>query len=55
MMETGTGTMARWRAICLNKKLDEAEGYSRTSGVERGWRYAYYLNRVYSWKLCLEP
>ncbi|PPJ50196.1 hypothetical protein CBER1_05219 [Cercospora berteroae] len=25
----------------LNQKLDEAEGYSEHSGVERGWRYAY--------------
>lgn len=34
-------SLAKWRAIRLNKKLDEAEGYSETSGVERGWRYAY--------------
>ena len=30
----------RWRAQKLNAKLDEAEGYSPTSGVERGWRFA---------------
>ena len=34
-------SLAKWRAIRLNKKLDEAEGYSETSGGERGWRYAY--------------
>lgn len=34
-------SLAKWRAMRLNKKLDEAEGYSETSGVERGWRYAY--------------
>ncbi|KAH9228125.1 hypothetical protein K456DRAFT_1729408 [Colletotrichum gloeosporioides 23] len=33
--------LAKWRAIKLNKKLDEAEGYSEHSGVERGWRYVY--------------
>lgn len=33
--------LARWRAVRLNRRLDEAEGYSETSGVERGWRYAY--------------
>ncbi|KAF2174006.1 hypothetical protein M409DRAFT_62190 [Zasmidium cellare ATCC 36951] len=31
----------KWWAKRLNKKLDEAEGYSEHSGVERGWRYAY--------------
>ncbi|KAI6356167.1 hypothetical protein MCOR25_007935 [Pyricularia grisea] len=31
--------LAKWRAIKLNKKLDEAEGWSEHSGVERGWRY----------------
>ena len=30
----------RWRATKLNKKLDETEGYSAHTGVERGWRYA---------------
>lgn len=30
----------RWRATKLNKKLDEVEGYSPTTGNERGWRYA---------------
>lgn len=30
-----------WRAKKLNKKLDEAEGYSAHSGNERGWRYVY--------------
>ncbi|KAJ0349246.1 hypothetical protein COL154_011705 [Colletotrichum chrysophilum] len=33
--------LAKWRAIKLNKKLDEAGGYSEHSGVERGWRYVY--------------
>ncbi|KAI7913477.1 MFS transporter [Pyricularia oryzae] len=31
--------LAKWRAIKLNKKLDEAEGWSEHSGVEKGWRY----------------
>jgi hypothetical protein len=31
----------KWWAKRLNKKLDEAEGYSEHSGVERGWRYVY--------------
>lgn len=30
-----------WRAKKLNKKLDEAEGYSAGSGYEKGWRYVY--------------
>ncbi|POR38797.1 Putative transporter [Tolypocladium paradoxum] len=30
-----------WWARRLNKKLDEAEGWSPSSGVERGWRYRY--------------
>ena len=30
----------RWRAVALNKQLDDAEEYSETSGNERGWRYA---------------
>ncbi|KAM3415999.1 hypothetical protein BST61_g9487 [Cercospora zeina] len=30
----------KWWAVRLNKKLDESEGYSEYSGVERGWRYA---------------
>ncbi|KND89437.1 putative transporter [Tolypocladium ophioglossoides CBS 100239] len=30
-----------WRAKRLNRKLDEAEGWSPSSGVERGWRYRY--------------
>lgn len=30
-----------WRAKKLNKKLDEQEGYTPNSGVERGWRYKY--------------
>ncbi|KAK2033295.1 major facilitator superfamily transporter [Colletotrichum zoysiae] len=36
-----SASLAKWRAIKLNKKLDEAEGYSENSGVERGWRYAH--------------
>jgi hypothetical protein len=30
-----------WRAKKLNKKLDEQEGWTPNSGVERGWRYKY--------------
>ena len=30
-----------WRAKRLNKKLDEQEGWTPNSGVERGWRYKY--------------
>jgi hypothetical protein len=33
--------LVRWRAIKLNKKLDEQEGWTENSGVERGWRYKY--------------
>jgi hypothetical protein len=31
----------KWRAVKLNRKLDEAEGWSEHSGNERGWRYVY--------------
>lgn len=31
----------KWWAKRLNARLDEAEGYSEHSGVERGWRYVY--------------
>ncbi|KAK8108137.1 uncharacterized protein PG998_010150 [Apiospora kogelbergensis] len=31
--------LAKWRATKLNRKLDEAEGWSENGGVERGWRY----------------
>ena len=31
--------LIRWRCTVLNKKLDEAEGWSEHSGNERGWRY----------------
>jgi hypothetical protein len=30
-----------YRAKSLNKKLDEAEGWSEHTGVERGWRFVY--------------
>jgi hypothetical protein len=33
--------LVKWWAKRLNKALDEAEGYSEHSGVERGWRYVY--------------
>ncbi|EGU88077.1 hypothetical protein FOQG_07543 [Fusarium oxysporum f. sp. raphani 54005] len=33
--------LVRWRAQKLNKKLDEQEGWTPNSGVERGWRYKY--------------
>ncbi|PSN68597.1 MFS general substrate transporter [Corynespora cassiicola Philippines] len=33
--------LVKWRAKVLNKKLDEAEGWSEHSGNERGWRYVY--------------
>lgn len=31
--------LAKWRATKLNRKLDEAEGWSEHTGGERGWRY----------------
>ena len=31
----------KWWAKRLNKKLDEAEGYSEHSGNERGWSFVY--------------
>jgi hypothetical protein len=31
--------VVNWRCRRLNKKLDEAEGWSETSGNERGWRF----------------
>lgn len=34
-----SAVLAKWRAVALNKKLDEAEGWSETSGNERGWRH----------------
>lgn len=33
--------LIKWRAKALNKKLDEAEGWSEFNGNERGWRHAY--------------
>ncbi|KAL8408935.1 hypothetical protein RB594_007395 [Gaeumannomyces avenae] len=36
-----SAVLARWRAVVLNKRLDEAEGWSDNSGNERGWRYVY--------------
>lgn len=33
--------LVNWRARKLNKKLDEAEGWTPNSGVEKGWRYKY--------------
>ncbi|KAF3044465.1 hypothetical protein E8E12_010937 [Didymella heteroderae] len=33
--------LIKFRAKRLNKKLDEAEGWSEHSGVERGWRFVY--------------
>ncbi|SPO07461.1 probable permeases of the major facilitator superfamily [Cephalotrichum gorgonifer] len=33
--------LARWRCVRLNKKLDEAEGWTEHSGNEKGWRYTY--------------
>jgi hypothetical protein len=33
--------LVKTRAKRLNKKLDEAEGWSEHSGVERGWRFVY--------------
>lgn len=33
--------LVKWRAKTLNKRLDEAEGWSEHGGVERGWRYVY--------------
>ena len=36
-----SSALIKLRAIRLNKKLDEAEGWSEHSGVERGWRFVY--------------
>ncbi|EUC45332.1 hypothetical protein COCMIDRAFT_5436 [Bipolaris oryzae ATCC 44560] len=36
-----SASLVKWRAKQLNKKLDEAEGWSEHTGVERGWRYVY--------------
>ena len=36
-----SAALVKWRAVVLNKKLDEAEGWSENSGNERGWRYVY--------------
>lgn len=33
--------LVRWRAVKLNKLLDEAEGWTEHSGNEKGWRYNY--------------
>ncbi|PVI06863.1 MFS general substrate transporter [Periconia macrospinosa] len=33
--------LIRLRAMRLNKKLDEAQGWSEHTGAERGWRYVY--------------
>lgn len=33
--------LVNWRAKKLNKKLDEQEGWTPHSGVEKGWRYRY--------------
>ncbi|KAL1653911.1 hypothetical protein SLS61_003696 [Didymella pomorum] len=33
--------LVKLRAKSLNKKLDEAEGWSENSGNERGWRFVY--------------
>ncbi|GKT60147.1 major facilitator superfamily transporter [Colletotrichum tofieldiae] len=41
LLVVASASLAKWRAIRLNKKLDESEGYSENSGVERGWRYAH--------------
>ncbi|KAH7361331.1 major facilitator superfamily domain-containing protein [Pyrenochaeta sp. MPI-SDFR-AT-0127] len=36
-----SAALIKWRAMKLNKKLDEAQGWSEHSGNERGWRYVY--------------
>jgi hypothetical protein len=36
-----SAALVKMRARSLNKKLDEAEGWSEHTGVERGWRYVY--------------
>jgi hypothetical protein len=36
-----SAVLVKMRAKSLNKKLDEAEGWSEHTGVERGWRYVY--------------
>lgn len=33
--------LVRLRAMKLNKKLDESQGWSEHTGAERGWRYVY--------------
>uniref|UniRef100_A0A8H7K0Y8 Major facilitator superfamily (MFS) profile domain-containing protein n=1 Tax=Bionectria ochroleuca TaxID=29856 RepID=A0A8H7K0Y8_BIOOC len=34
-----SAVLAKWRAHVMNKRLDEAEGWTPHSGNERGWRY----------------
>ncbi|KAF9894997.1 hypothetical protein FE257_004621 [Aspergillus nanangensis] len=33
--------LVKWRAKLLNKRLDEAQGYTGENGEERGWRFVY--------------
>ncbi|OAK99401.1 MFS general substrate transporter [Phaeosphaeriaceae sp. SRC1lsM3a] len=41
MATVASASLVLWRAKKLNKKLDEDEGWSEHTGVERGWRYVY--------------
>ncbi|KAH6615906.1 major facilitator superfamily domain-containing protein [Chaetomium sp. MPI-SDFR-AT-0129] len=41
LMTVVSALLVRWRAAKLNKRLDEAEGWSQHCGNERGWRYVY--------------
>jgi hypothetical protein len=36
-----SASLVKWRAIKLNKRLDEAEGWTEHSGAEKGWRHVY--------------
>ncbi|KAI4684231.1 hypothetical protein J4E81_009111 [Alternaria sp. BMP 2799] len=36
-----SATLVKMRAKSLNRRLDEAEGWSEHTGVERGWRHVY--------------
>jgi hypothetical protein len=38
---TVSAGLVKWRAVVLNRKLDEVEAWSEHSGNERGWRYVY--------------
>lgn len=39
MMTAAAALVINWRCRKLNKKLDEAEGWTPQRGAEKGWRY----------------